>query len=119
MPPTQLQSPQPSIEVTQLQMEVDDEELVACGKEYEGEYRWTARDRVVVVRMEQYLDRSESLKVEVEELELLLGPEDSEVDLMYILMNARRKKGRRIFEIFSSKGRSAAERDGTSVKGSW
>ena len=47
-----------------------------------------------------------SLKVEVEELELLLGPEDSEVDLRHILMNARKKKGRKIFGIFSSKGPS-------------
>ena len=44
--------------------------------------------------------------MEIEELELLLGPEDSEVDLREILMNARKKKGRRIFEIFSSQGPS-------------
>ena len=52
------------------------------------------------------------MKVEVEEVELLLGPEDSEVDLRHILMYARKKKGRKIFEIFSSK-------DGTSTKGCW
>ena len=40
------------------------------------------------------------------ELESLLGPEDSEVDLRQILRYARRKKGGRIFEIFSPKGQS-------------
>ena len=82
-------------------MEVTDQEF-ACGKEYEGEYRWTARDRVIARR--EHLDRSESQKVGVEELELLLGPEDPQLDLRFILVNARRKKGRRIFEILSSKG---------------
>ena len=103
MPPTLQQSTQPSTEVTQLQMEVEDQERAAGGKEYEGEYQWTARDRVV---KEQYLDRSESLKVEVEELESLLGQEDLEVDVGQILRYAMRKKGGRIFEIFSSKGQS-------------
>ena len=40
-------------------MEVEDQEFA-----YEGEHWWTARDRVVFARMEQYLDRSESMKVE-------------------------------------------------------
>ena len=61
-------------------MEVKDKEFAP-----EGECRWTARDRVVIARMEQYLDKSESMKVEIEELELLLGPEDSQVDLEYHL----------------------------------
>ena len=81
-------------------------EFGACEKEYEGEHRWTARDRTVITKMEQYLKESDNMKVEVEDLELLLGPEDSEVDIRYILMNARRKKGRRISQIFSSKGPS-------------
>ena len=53
MPPTTQQSLQPSIEVTQLQMEVDDEESGSCDMEYEGEY-----DRAVIARMEQYLNES-------------------------------------------------------------
>ena len=69
-------------------MEVEDQEFVN-----EGECWWTTRDRVVIARMEQYLDRSDCMKVEVDELELLLGPEDSEVDSRYILSYARRKKG--------------------------
>ena len=47
------------------------------------------------------MDRSESMKVEIKESELLLG-----VDLSFILMNSRKKKERRILEIFSSQGRS-------------
>ena len=42
-----------------MQMEVEDQERAAGGKEYEGEYQWTARDRVVIARTEQYLDKSE------------------------------------------------------------
>ena len=40
--------------------------------------------------------------MEIEELELLLGPEDSEVNLRYILTNAS-WSGSRIFEIFTTK----------------
>ena len=92
VPPTPQQSLQPSMEAMQLQMEVEDQENCSYGMEHGGEHGWTARDRVVIARMEQYLDKSDSLKVEVEEVELVLGPEDSEVDLRYILMNARRKE---------------------------
>ena len=42
------------------------------------------------------------MKVEVEELESLLGPEDSEVDFRRILEEARNKQGRAIIETFSS-----------------
>ena len=52
--------------------------------------------------MENYLDKRDDMKLEVGELELLMGPEDSEVDLMYILTHARRR-GSRIFEVFSTK----------------
>ena len=45
-------------------------------------------------------------KVEVEELESLLGPEDSEVDFRRILEEARNKKGLAISETFSSEGPS-------------
>ena len=56
--------------------------------------------------MEQYLEKSDSLKVEAKELESLLGPEDSGVDFRRILVEARNKKGRTIFESFSSVGPS-------------
>ena len=42
------------------------------------------------------------MKLEIEELELLLGPEDSEVNLRHTLRNASRRDGG-ILEIFSSK----------------
>ena len=75
----------------------------------EGGYRWNARDRTVTARMEQYLNESDSLKEEVEELELLLGPEDSEVDLRHILRCATRRD-RRMFDIFSRSEQLAASR---------
>ena len=56
--------------------------------------------------MKQHLEKGDSMKVEVEELESLLGPEDSEVGFMRILEEARNEQGRAIFETFSSKGPS-------------
>ena len=91
MPPTPQQSLQSSSEATQLQTEVEDQE-------FEGEHRWTARDRTVVARMEQYLNENDNMRVEIGELEFLLGPEDSEVDLRQTLSTrggkgyARRKR---------------------------
>ena len=41
---------------------------------------WNARDRTVIAKTEQYLEEIDSIKVEVAELESLLGSEDSEVD---------------------------------------
>ena len=42
------------------------------------------------------------MKVRVEELEGLLGPEDVDVDFRRILKEARDERGRMIFETFSS-----------------
>ena len=86
-------------------MEDEDQENCSGEMEFEGEHRWTARDRTVIARME-HLNENDSMKVEVEELELLLGPEDSEVDLRRIWRCAKRNKGREIFEIFSSESQS-------------
>ena len=55
--------------------------------------------------MEKFQDKSDCLKLEIEELDLLMGPEDSEVNLRYILTHASRR-GSRIFEIFSTKEKS-------------
>ena len=55
MPPTPQQSSYSSIEERQWQTEVEDQV-------------WNARDRTVFARLEQYLDKSDSLNVEVEEL---------------------------------------------------
>ena len=103
MPHTPQQSLQPSIEAMHLQTEEEDQESCSCEMEFEGEHRWTARDRTVIARMEQYLNKNDNMKVEIEELEFLLGPEDPEVHLRHILRYARKKKGGRIFEVFSSK----------------
>ena len=72
MPPTPLQSSHSSIEERQWQIQV--------------------ADRTVIARTKQYLEKSDSMKVEVEELESLLGPEDSEVDFRRILEEARDKQ---------------------------
>ena len=48
-----------------------------------------AHGRTIIAKMEQYLNEGDIVKVEFEKLELLLGPEDSEVDFRCILMNAR------------------------------
>ena len=50
----------------------------------------------------QCLERSFSVKVRVEELEGLLGPEDVDVDFKRILKEARNERGRNVFETFSS-----------------
>ena len=61
-------------------------------------------DQIWSARTKQYLEESKSLKVEVEELESLLGPEDSDVDFRRILEEARNKEGCAIFETFGSDG---------------
>ena len=75
-------------------------------KEYEDGHRWTARDRTKIAKMERYLSESDIVKAEFDELELPLGPEDSEVDVRYILIHATRIKSRRIFQTFGSQGLS-------------
>ena len=70
---------------------------------YEEEGRgWNARERTIIARTKQYLERSFSVKVQVEALETLLGPEDVDVDLRRILKEARDEQGCRIFETFGS-----------------
>ena len=81
MPPTPRQSSHSSIEDVQLPT-----------VEVQGS-SWNARERKVIERMEQYLKAGDCLKLEIEELELLLGPEDSEVILRHILRNASRMSG--------------------------
>ena len=86
-------------------MEMEDQEYCSCGMEHGGAHRWTRRDRAVVARMEQHLDRSESLKVEIEELEYcLVGPEESDIDIRHITMNARGKKASQALSNFQWTG---------------
>ena len=67
---------------------------------------WSARERTIIARTKQYLKESYSVKVEFEELEDLLGPEDVAVDFRRIMKEARAERGRKIFETFSSDGLS-------------
>ena len=80
MPSTPQQNSRSSIEERQWQIEMDQ--------------IWNARDRTVFARMEQYSGKSDSMKVEVEELKSLLGPEDSEVDFRRILGSEEQKGSR-------------------------
>ena len=73
----------------------------------------------------QFLGRSYRVKVEVEELEDLLGPDDVDVDFRRILKKARDERGCEIFETFSSDdswwlsggdGTSTKERHGDKIR---
>ena len=55
-------------------------------------------------RKNEFLERSYSVKVRIEELQDLLGPEDVDVDLIRILKDARDERGLNIFETFSADG---------------
>ena len=70
-------------------------------KEEEGR-GWNARERTIIARTKQFLERRRSVKAQVEALEDLLGPEDVDVDLKRILKEAKDEKGCKIFETFSS-----------------
>ena len=50
---------------------------------------WSAKERMIIARTKQYLEESYSVKVEVEELENLLGLDDVDVDFRRILKEAR------------------------------
>ena len=52
--------------------------------------------------MENYLEMCDDIKVETAALELLMGQEETEVCLRYILTHAKRR-GSRIFEIFDTR----------------
>ena len=67
---------------------------------------WSARDRTIIAKTKQYLEGSTSLKVEIEELESLLGLDDTDVDFRVILDEARDGKGCATCETFSSEGPS-------------
>ena len=53
---------------------------------------WTARERTIIARTRQYLEERKSTKMEVEELEDKLGPDDIDVDSRRILEEARDDK---------------------------
>ena len=93
MPPTPLQNSYSALDEEHRHFEVEDQ-------------IWSARDRTVTARTKQYMEESGSLKVEVEELESLLGPDDLDVDFRRTSEEARDEKGCAIFQTFSSDGPS-------------
>ena len=68
---------------------------------------WSAKDRTIIAKTKQYLEKSKSIKVGIEELESLLGPDDTEVNFGRILEEAREEEGCAIFETVSADGPSA------------
>ena len=56
-----------------------------------------------MANMDSSFEKSDNLRVDFRELEHLVGPEDSEVNLMYILTKASRRSSS-IFDIFSTSG---------------
>ena len=88
------------------------------GRYEEEGRRWNAREGTIIARTKQFLERSYGVKVRVEELEGLLGPEDVDVDFRRILKESRDERGPKIFETFSSNDMSflVSGRDGTNTK---
>ena len=70
-----------------------------CGLESETEITmevenvnppWTARERLLIAKMEKYLEESEQIQVEISELEhFLLGPEEADVSITSFAENGR------------------------------
>ena len=81
MPPTPQQFSLSSTDESQWQADLEAQRSI-----------WSARERRVIAAMEMFLDESDVLKVETKALELLLDPEDREVNLRYILTNASRRR---------------------------
>ena len=60
-----------------------------CGEE-QGRFKvedqmWSARERTIIARTKRYLEETRSIKVDIEELEDLLGADDIVVDFRRIL----------------------------------
>ena len=58
---------------------------------------WSARHRAVTAKAKQNLEKSESIKVETEELESQLGSDEMDVNFRRILEEAKDEKGCAIF----------------------
>ena len=88
----------------------------------------STRERRVTAAMKHYLDKSADMKVEIEQLELLMDPEDSEVCLWCSVSQRRReaagfsrssvrKKKRNHFVASKTVGWSTKERGSRSKRG--
>ena len=58
---------------------------------------WSTRERTIIARTKQYMEVRKSIKVDIEELETLLGADDIDVDFRRILEEARDEKRCAIF----------------------
>ena len=67
---------------------------------------WSARERTIISRTKQFLEERKTIKVDIEELEILLGPDDIDVDFRRILEEARVEKRCEKFETFRTDGPS-------------
>ena len=64
---------------------------------------WTAREGVLIAKVEQYLEKSESIQVEISELEhFLLGPEDADISITSFAENARDEGGQSKFVLLDT-----------------
>ena len=64
--------------------------------------RSSVREKSVIENMGHYLDTSQCLEVDIEELECyLLGPDESDVDIRCIALYARGEQQKRLFHTFS------------------
>ena len=53
---------------------------------------WSAQERTAIARMEQYVNNSDVLKLEIAEVKVnSLGPEHSDVNVKHMLRNATRE----------------------------
>ena len=93
MPPTPLQSSNGTVDKSRGLLGAEDQ-------------MWIAKERTIIARPKQYLERNCSAKVEVEELEDLLGPDDVDVDFRRIVKETRDEIGCEMFETFSTDGLS-------------
>ena len=77
-----------------------------------GEGRgWNARERTIIAKIKQYLERSSRVKVQVEALEEQLGPDDVDVDL--------RRIRAKYFETFGSNDTSFKVAEWSSTRDGW
>ena len=64
--------------------------------------RSSVREKTVIENMGHYLDTSQCLAVDIEELECnLLGPDESDVDIRCIALYARGEQQKKLFHTFS------------------
>ena len=84
------------------------------------DHRWAAGNQTVAKRMLDYLNKSEVMKVDAQEMEFhVLTPHEPEIE--HIVMHARGERHQRVFRTFSRQEQisfwSPERRDVRSIKG--